>query len=153
MSYINWDHSLQLGHPQIDAEHLGVLSRINALVEIVFSEGRELPELRCGESRRACIESAVDALRAETAAHFQSEEGLMASVDFPGLKYHAEQHGELLTQLANFADHYHSTNADSLPHAVRFLREWFEFHVDTYDRALVRWLKTGDVTPPHLLDD
>ena len=152
MSYINWDHTLELGFGQIDAEHQTLLGHVNRLVDIVFNTGREAPVCQTGESRRASIEAAVDALFQATALHFKSEEALMERSEFPGRRFHIEQHSELLAQLASFADHYHSTNADSLPHAVRFLREWIEFHIDTYDRALVRWLKTGDATPLNLED-
>jgi hemerythrin len=152
MPYINWDYTLELGHGQIDTEHQALLGHVNRLVEIVFSDDRAVPGFNGCDSRRACIEAAVDVLYQATAEHFRSEESLMEASEFPGRRYHAEQHGELLAQLAGFAEHYHSTNADSLPHAVRFLREWIEFHIDTYDRALVRWLKTGDATPLNLED-
>ena len=144
MSYINWNATYELGHRQIDAEHKGLHLHINQLVDAVFGDPAEHVDRSGHESRRLLIESLVDGLRAATADHFRSEEALMLASDFPAMKHHAEQHAELLDELARFAEHFHSTRADSLAHAVRFLREWFEFHLDTYDRALVRWLKTGE---------
>ena len=143
MSYIEWNDTYKLGHGQIDEEHHGLHLHINRVVEIVFGDRDEVvPAGHVG--RESLIETAVEALREATAAHFRSEEALMRTAEFPGMKTHAEQHEELLDELARFAEHFHSTRADSVPHAVRFLREWFEFHIDTYDRALVRWLNTGE---------
>ena len=152
MSYINLDYTLELGHGSIDAEHRVLFGHVNRLIEIVLSDDRQASDLSGFDSRLACIKAAVEALYLATAEHFRSEEALMAASAFPGLRYHAEQHAELLQQLASFAERYRSTNADSLPHAMRFIREWFEFHIDTYDRALARWLKTGDTTPVRLED-
>lgn len=144
MPYINWDASYELGHDQIDGEHLYIHQHINLLFDSVFGDpANDVPHLS-GEARRERIEAAVEALQTVTAAHFTAEQALMAESDFPAMKNHAEQHAELLYELARFAEHFHSTRADSLPHAVRFLREWFEFHIDTYDRALVRWLRVGE---------
>jgi hemerythrin len=148
MTYIEWDASHELGFSQIDQEHCGLHLLINQLFDVVFGDWTRNATLRACGGRAAAIEAAFQALRVATAEHFESEEALMLASDFPGMRTHAEQHLELLEQLDSFARHFHSTHADSLPHTVRFLREWFEFHIDTYDRALVRWLKTGDASPP-----
>ena len=143
MPYLSWNASLELGHEQIDREHKGMLGQINRLFDAVFSECDRLASEHGSASRSVCVAAAVASLRICAAEHFCSEEALMQAADFPASPHHTEQHAELLEQLSNFEAHFHSTHADSLPHAVRFLREWFEFHVDTYDRALVRWLMTG----------
>ncbi|HET6720430.1 MAG TPA: hemerythrin family protein [Rhodocyclaceae bacterium] len=148
MPYLSWNESLELGHAQIDHEHKGMLGQINRLFDAVFGECDRLAVEHGSGSRSACIAAAVAAMRSVAAEHFRSEEALMSAAQYPALVPHAEQHAELLEQLAGLEEHFHSKRADSLPHAVRFLREWFEFHVDTYDRALVRWLDTGQGEPP-----
>lgn len=148
MPYISWNASLELGHEQIDREHKGMLGQINRLFDAVFIECDRLAAEQGNACRSACIAAAVAALRSVAAEHFRSEEALMAASDYPAMKHHAEQHRELLDQLEQIEAHFIAKRADSLPHAVRFLREWFEFHVDTYDRALVRWLATGQSEPP-----
>jgi len=144
MSYLNWDASMELGHSQVDAEHRALLVHLNRLVDVVFGVNQENEAFRHCGGRQACVEAAVEALRLATVEHFRSEESLMAAAAFPGLGAHADQHEELLDQLAKFAEHLHANQAESLPHAVRFFREWFEFHIDTFDRAVVRWINTGE---------
>lgn len=148
MPYLSWNASLELGHEQIDREHQGMLGQINRLFDAVFVECDRLAAEQGSGCRSACIAKAVAALRSVAAEHFRSEEALMAASDYPAMKHHVEQHTDLLEQLEQIEVHFNSKRADSLPHAVRFLREWFEFHVDTYDRALVRWLDTGLSEPP-----
>lgn len=148
MSYLSWNASLELGNEQIDREHKGMLGQINRLFDAVFIECDRLAAEHGNACRSACIVAAVVALRSVAAEHFRSEEALMGAADYPAMKQHVEQHTELLEQLEQIEAHFIAKRADSLPHAVRFLREWFEFHVDTYDRALVRWLNTGQVEPP-----
>lgn len=148
MTYLSWNASLELGHEQIDREHKGMLGQINRLFDAVFVECDRLAAEHGSGSRSACIAAAVAALRLVAAEHFRSEEALMSAAQYPAMQPHAEQHAELLEQLASIEQHFNSQRADSLPHAVRFIREWFEFHVDTYDRALVRWLDTGQGEPP-----
>lgn len=135
---------MELGHGQVDAEHRVLLTHLNRLVDVVFGADQDNEVFRHCGGRRACVEAAVEALRLATVEHFRSEEALMAASAFPGVRVHADQHGELLDQLAKFAEHLHANQAESLPHAVRFFREWFEFHIETYDRALVRWIQAGD---------
>lgn len=137
---MNLDDSATLGHGQIDAEHRSMLLHLNALVEQVFGGESRSAGPQDNETRRRRIEATIDALRQATAEHVASEEALMAAAGFPGIKSHVEQHAELLDQLARFAENFHATSTESLPHVIRFFREWFEFHHDTYDRALVRWL-------------
>ena len=143
MSYIEWNDAYKLGHGQIDGEHYTLHVHLNRVVEAVFGEKDQLA-LAGHAGRDTLVESEVEALKRATSDHFRSEETLMAASDFPAMKHHAEQHAELIRELERFSEHFHSTRSDSLPHAVRFLREWFEFHIDTYDRALVRWLNTGE---------
>lgn len=143
MPYLSWNPYLELAHEQLDDEHKGMLERINRLFDAVFCDPERLAAEHGSADRTVCIEAAVAALQQTAAEHFRSEELLMLASDFPARENHAEQHRELLAQLQGFATHFHATHADSVPHTVRFLREWFEFHVDTYDRALVRWLNTG----------
>lgn len=145
MTYLSWNASLQLGHEQIDHEHKQMLGQINRLFDAVFVECERLAIEHGSASRFTCIAAAVASLRLVAADHFRSEEGMMLDSDFPAMQGHAEQHVELLEQLVTIESHFHAGHADSLPHAVRFIREWFEFHVDTYDRALVRWITTGEV--------
>lgn len=148
MPYLSWNASLELGHEQIDREHKGMLGQINRLFDAVFIECDRLAAEQGNACRSACIVAAVGTLRSVAAEHFRSEEALMAASGYPAMKHHAEQHADLLEQLEQIEAHFISKQADSLPHAVRFLREWFEFHVDSYDRALVRWFATGQGEPP-----
>jgi hemerythrin len=62
-------------------------------------------------------------------------------VSYPGLDDHRTQHAELLLQFSSFAEQFHSPQAGSVALALRFLREWFEYHIENFDAPLVSWLR------------
>ena len=46
----------------------------------------------------------------------------------------------LRDQFDDFAAHFRSPNAGSVALALRFLREWFEYHIEFYDAPMARWI-------------
>lgn len=136
MAYLELDQSLHLGHEIIDQDHQTLATAINELVEVLFSAPESLP---AGE-RRARIDIGLSRLRARTERHFQDEEWIMETAGYPAFDSHQAQHASLLADLDTFAEHFHGPNGDSAAHAVRFLREWFEFHIQAWDAPLVSWL-------------
>lgn len=139
MSYIAWNASKELGHGVIDREHREIVELLNRLVEILFDRDADddaLPAVRKGQ-----VAAAVDALGRATAAHFASEDAIMQAVDYPGAGEHRRQHAELLAQYEDFAVHFCGPQGGSIALALRFLREWFEYHIEHYDAPLVLWLR------------
>jgi hemerythrin-like metal-binding protein len=94
--------------------------------------------------RKRQVAEAVDALGRATAAHFASEDAIMQAVDYPGAARHRQQHAELLMQYEEFSIHFRSPQGGSVALALRFLREWFEYHIEHYDAPLVAWLRELD---------
>jgi hemerythrin-like metal-binding protein len=144
MSYIQWNSSKELGHAVIDREHRELMELVNRLVEALFDPSAE--DDATPHVRKQQIADAVDALGRATAEHFASEEAIMMSVGFPMLPEHRVQHASLLAQFDDFAAHFRSPHAGSVALALRFLREWFEYHIEFYDAPMARWIiEQGDV--------
>jgi hemerythrin len=138
MPYIQWNSSKDLGHAVIDREHRELMELVNRLVEALFdpaAEDDETPHVR-----KRQIADAVDALGRATAAHFASEESIMLGLGYPALAEHRDQHASLIAQFDDFAAHFRSEAAGSVAMALRFLREWFEYHIEFYDAPLTRWI-------------
>ena len=139
MPYIQWNTSKELGHPVVDREHRELMELVNRLIDALFdpsAEDEEEPHWR-----KQQIADAVDALGKATAAHFDSEESIMAESGFPRLAEHRAQHESLLAQYGEFAEHFRSANDGSVALALRFLREWFEYHIEYYDAPMTAWLR------------
>jgi hemerythrin len=139
MPYIQWNSSKELGHAVIDREHRELMELVNRLVEVLFdpsAEDDETPHVR-----KQQIADAVDALGRSTAAHFASEESIMLAAGYPDFPAHRDQHASLIAQFDDFAAHFRSPTAGSVALALRFLREWFEYHIEFYDAPLTSWMR------------
>lgn len=136
MAYLELDQSLHLGHEIIDQDHQGLANAINELVDALFAPTEDG---KAGE-RRAHVDVALARLRERAETHFREEEWIMQTSEYPALDSHHTQHESLLADLDSFAAHFNGPSGDSAAHAVRFLREWFEFHIHAWDTPLVQWL-------------
>lgn len=132
--YMNWDSSMAIGHPSIDADHKALLDQINVLVDTAFGDDSH------GSCVKARTEQLLADLRVAMAELVQSEESLMLQHDFPNLTEHRREHVELLKQFDHFVREFSASAGASLAHAVRFLREWFDYHEETWDRPFGAWL-------------
>ncbi len=66
-------------------------------------------------------------------SHFQHEEALMASHEFPGLIFHKRDHDYLIQSLKNFTSALsHGTVPFSADMGVN-LRSWLTYHIKKYD--------------------
>lgn len=141
MAYIELDASLRVGHEIIDQDHLGLFDAVNTLVETLFSTEAELSPSR----KRARADIALATLRSRAEQHFGNEQWIMENAGYPARDSHIQQHEQLLEDLDTFASHFTGQGGDSAAHAVRFLREWLEFHIQAWDRPLAQWLSERDV--------
>lgn len=91
MSAIVWNDSLELGLPQIDEQHRRLVDRYN---ELAAAYRRREPDAEL--ARRLAV------LLDFTAAHFASEEALMAEMGYDGLDEHREEHQDLLQRVGRF---------------------------------------------------
>lgn len=114
--------NLLLSVPQMDREHLELIARANEFSDAVDREASR-PEL----------ELRLTQLIEGFQKHFDSEEGLMRSHSFPGLKAHAEEHRNLIVQLSGLRDDLSSGIVNRCFTLVRFVRHWTEAHITGAD--------------------
>lgn len=137
MAYVKWDGTLDLGHPIIDQDHADMATHINAVAGFFTPEAGAQPD----PDRKAQLAAAVAELRQATAVHFENEQWIMENAAYPTLAAHRRQHDDLLAEFDAFAEQFQVTPAAEGEHVLRFLRDWFVFHVQTWDEAFVRWLE------------
>lgn len=137
MAYLSWNDSLELGHPIIDPDHQGLVEAINRLARLI---GPEAGDGLAEDERRKQVAAASQALREATEKHFQSEAWIMETAAYPALKAHQNQHQQLLAEYDAFAaDFLHPAGGNAEP-ALNFLRDWFLYHMQTWDQSFVSWL-------------
>ncbi|MEI6559809.1 MAG: hemerythrin family protein [Rhodospirillaceae bacterium] len=126
---IEWREAWLLGEDRIDAEHLAMVSIINALHGAVSR----------GEGREA-VTAILRSLLERTQEHFAYEESLMAATGYPGADIHHEQHHMLLGLVAILVQNRELVDDEIVLGTIGFFDDWFISHVETDDAAFGRYL-------------
>lgn len=133
MTYFKWSSHLELGDPQIDAQHKQLLLLGEAVVEALLDSANH-------DSGLARLQAMIDCAQ----KHFEFEEGLMRSVAYPESERHAKYHASLLAELRIFHRRMQLGRRTSSEALIGFIWDWLTLHIDSPDRELVTWLGRGD---------
>ena len=120
---------LPLSVPQMDREHLALIVQANEFITAVDRE-----------ASRAELEMRLALLIGAFQGHFISEEGLMRSNSFPGLKSHSEEHRKLIQQMSGLRDDLASGAVNRCYALVHFVRFWTERHIAETDTDFANFL-------------
>lgn len=127
-----WHPGFECGHPRIDDQHQSLFAHANALLSALLSN-------RSGEE----VGTLIDTLFHDIVAHFVEEEGIIASVGYPGAQDHAEIHRNLVEKAEALMGHYRSGTL-----AVGDLFQYLAYdvvarHMLGADREFFRYLEIG----------
>jgi hemerythrin-like metal-binding protein len=125
-AHLLWSSALELGHAQIDREHMRLVDILNRLCDATQD----------GRGRDACVRL-VDELIACTREHFAAEEGLMARHGYAPAALHKGQHANLLQDLLDLRSRFEAGTAGPSEALLQSLKDWLTGHILQSDRALV----------------
>lgn len=126
-----WKEEYHTGDRQIDREHQELFDLVNSLHNAMLR----------GEDQMT-LKLILEKLAIHTLAHFQQEEMLMQSCDYPRYDRHKQSHDGLKTKVVDLLEKF-NLEAASLPVAVtRFLTDWLVHHIQGEDRKLTEFLHT-----------
>jgi len=127
------DHQLfRIGIPVIDNQHEAYLN----LLDDLFAVGRD--EI----INRSKIEEALKKAFVYAMEHFDSEEMLMEAIKYPALDAHRRKHNEFREGVERLTAEGKFLGATAFLQEVnRWLLQWFNDQIQTYDRALADYLK------------
>ncbi len=128
---IEWRDTLLVGCEPIDRDHHRLVSLINALYD----------DIKAG-SRRETIDNALFDLADEVAAHFNHENTLMLSHEYPDRANHLLEHRKLIERLDSVLDNVDLLDDAMLLDAVAFMDRWFIDHVTGSDTQLGAFMST-----------
>lgn len=132
---IQWDSSLAIGHPTIDAQHRDLFAQVNAFVN-ALRENAEYAQLH----------SLIEFLNEYTNIHFQTEEQFMAEHEYPFLKFQKEQHRRFLEHFQLFQKEI--KGPPSHPHSFLLFRaqilliDWLVNHTAKLDKHFGKFLSS-----------
>jgi hemerythrin len=135
MADMQWGPALELGHPQIDADHRSLVETLNRLRAALHQDpGQEE------------IQAVLVFLRDYAVSHFATEEGLMLQHGFPGAPAHFAAHADLVMQMSDLVADFRSGEARLTETLLAFLESWLVEHIQGMDRELGGFLRSRGLT-------
>jgi len=128
MAILEWDESIALHIPAIDAQHKALIGWINALNDAVQKgEG----ELIIDETMKKLVNYVFE--------HFAAEEQLMLSYNFPGFTSHRQEHDYFVQKLKEIQGGFQDS-AETSRNTLDFLVDWIVCHIKGTDQNYGRFI-------------
>lgn len=133
MDLIRWGPDLELGIPEIDAQHRTLVDLANRLhVELMKSKTG-------ADTRRAVAE-----LFAYSSTHFADEEAYFARYNFASQAEHVASHAAFVARAVEFEERLASGDPAQTVEILAFLKSWIKRHIGRDDRELARVARLAD---------
>lgn len=129
MAIAIWDDSYRTGNIVVDTQHQQLFQMVNDLHDAIMA----------GKSKEI-LTPTLKKLANYTIEHFQSEEKLMAGVNYPARAEHIRKHEDLTKQVKELAEKYASGKCVLTIILSNFLADWLRHHIKGDDIALVKYL-------------
>lgn len=133
---ITFDDNLITGNKTIDAQHQELIDRIQQFVTACES----------GDTKVKAIKM-LDYLDEYTNFHFQEEEDLQKSVNYPELSNHHAKHEEFkksIQELYDFLNENEGPNEQFIQQVKRNVVDWLFQHIKTFDRSVAEYIHLAD---------
>jgi len=128
MNWIKWEHTLELGHEAMDADHRQLVALVNQLADgIVNNLGK------------VAYDAVLDELIAYSRAHFSMEEQLMAACSYPDAEEHRSEHAKLIKDALDYRARFDASGKPSIS-LLYFFDQWLTRHILASDRDLASFL-------------
>jgi len=117
MIFFTWDDGYSVGVKSIDEQHKKLIIYIDKLADAILRKrGETIVKIR------------TDDLIKFTVIHFDYEEGLLESSNYPFLEHHKAAHESLYDKLEGYIKEFNKGERSG-ENIILFLREWLEFHI------------------------
>lgn len=127
MDKLKFTDDLKLGVEVIDKQHSKLVDLINILIE-----------LESGQSDRDAMAQALDGLSDYIFEHFQDEEKMMKTVNYPDFAAHRELHAGFVKKSIEFSKQYRAGEDNLSVDVLLFLSKWLIDHIKGEDPKYVQ---------------
>ena len=129
LSTIQWRDNFSVGHPVMDDHHKRLVGYINELIKFIGQkDGEAQPDVMALITK---INSFAD-------MHFEAEESLLSSLDYPSLPSQLSAHRQYRELLSPFFSE--ARNSIIVEELVTLLRDWWENHILVDDMVYKEYL-------------
>ena len=125
MAFMTWKETFALGNLLIDAQHRQLIDLVN-----------ELHAAMLQDSEPPVLHLILEKLLAHTHLHFNTEERIMQSADYPDFAAHKAQHDQLAEQVLGYVEELQSGRVTLTMRTCYFLEDWLERHILESDHDL-----------------
>lgn len=139
MELIQFEDSLRLDVPEIDAQH-------EALIELV----NRLHQALVGGADKVIRDGLLSQLLEGARSHCAYEEEVMLRYDYPGYQAHKAEHDRLTQNLVDLIGRYQKGELVLSIAVVMELKCWATIHIEKSDKPLGAFLSAhkGQAAPP-----
>lgn len=130
---IVWSGKLDVGVAVIDAEHRALVALYNSIIDASTSRDR---------TRLAGL---LAQLGHDTAAHFETEDQLMAQIGYEDAAAHRKEHQDLLHEYGHQVEDWRANHISS-ELLCRFMYRWLLRHVITADKPLGKAIQSRQIS-------
>jgi hemerythrin len=131
---IDPDQIPRLAVPFMNEDHAEEARLINAAADRV-------EEFRAGKASAERVAGAMEALYAQTRAHFAREETAMVDASFPAYSFHQAEHVRILGELGEAERRFRETrDAPTLAAYLTTLPPWLGQHIQSMDAVTARYV-------------
>ncbi len=126
MQYVRWDGALELGIPEIDAQHKKLVDLINELYTAVQEN-----------DTKEALQKILQGLSDYAKVHFATEEKYFHEFGYPEAEIHERQHADFVAKVADFRDKFEKGESKLPMEIMAFLRQWLVKHIQRSDSRYV----------------
>lgn len=120
-----WDSSLLIGVKAIDEQHKALFD------EIHFLQG----QISAGHGQHV-VDGVLSFMDKYVAEHFEIEEALMESLDYPEIEAHRREHQRFIGKSLRFELDIHAGDANLPQNMLDFFTNWLIQHIGSSDKQL-----------------
>ncbi|MDE2505379.1 MAG: PAS domain S-box protein, partial [Burkholderiales bacterium] len=134
MDYLEWNDFFVTGIDRVDAEHRGLVERVNRAAPLLAAAGDAVP---------AEAQPLIDDLRRYAATHFATEAELMRrqAVDARHVEHHLAAHRDFSERVRRLSADYLAGRRVSGHELLTFVTHWLIFHILGEDQSMARQLR------------
>ncbi len=132
MVIAEWHEEYCTGHALIDDQHRNLFSLVNQIHAMIDSP--TMDQYRVGELLQVFAKSATE--------HFDLEEDLMTTYEYPNIAAHQNTHARLLGKVNKVLEQMATTHQIDIESVTPVLADWMIHHIRGEDQRMIQFFQS-----------
>mgnify|MGYP002776990322 CR=1 FL=1 len=136
MAIAQWQDDYYTGHAAIDQQHLALFAIVNAIHDAALEQ---LPD-------RGWLQQQLQEFAAQATHHFEIEEDLMQTCNYPNYEVHCNTHLALTAKVRQLLLKLEHQTVYAPQEITQVLSDWMIHHIRGEDQQMIRFLRSQNPT-------